>query len=161
MSHEQGAAKPRRLIAEDLPGEQVEGYDEQDDATARERDRRVLPRGRAFAADQAARQDEAQRVEWVIDGAHEPVAPGAPIEPLGLADVPQTVGEAGLGVPQRPAQQEGRAEHQEADPCGMLVEGHEGLSMAGKSSPRDPSRMLASWGARDPVGIETELYPNR
>ena len=34
------------------------------------------------------------------------------IEPLGLADVPQAVGEAGLRMPERPAQEEGRAEHQ-------------------------------------------------
>ena len=88
---------------------------------------------RALATDQAASHDQAERMERMIDGPHQPIAPGPAIELLGLADVPQAVGEAGLRMPERPAQEEGRAEHQKADPSRMLVEGHEGLSMAGKS----------------------------
>ena len=113
-------------------------------------DRRSLPRHRPLAPDHRVRRDDAQGMKRMIDRSDQAVAPGALVDLLGMADVPQAIGEAGLRVPQPPGQEERGSRHEQADPESMLKRGHGGSSSQQPASCSDC--VIPEWKLSVPVG---------
>ena len=87
------------------------------------------------AADQTMRHGDSQRVKRMVDTPREAVAPSSALDPLGLLNIAEAVGERGLAMADDPAEQDRRRGHEHSDPFGVLQGGHACWSFPNSKKP--------------------------
>ncbi len=108
----QQASQPRRCFAVKLERQQVDRNNEQNGRAKRKQDRGPLPGDRAAVAHELVRCRHGKRMNRVICPAQGRLMPRAGVDPLGLMNVAEAVGKAGLGMVHTPREQTRRKRHQ-------------------------------------------------
>ena len=116
----QQASEPRRSFAEELERQHVNRDHKQNGAGERQPERGPLPRDRSHVAQEPMHRSERERMKRMVRAPQGDIMPRAGLDLLGLMDVAQAVGEAGLRMMNVPRKQRRRHRHEQHDGSSVL-----------------------------------------
>src|SRR5262249_21641896 len=113
-----------------LEREQIDWNDHEHRANEAKRQGCALPGDGADAAQHTVHRRNSQWMKWMIDRVLQTIAPGARLDLLGLANVAEAVGEAGLRMAKHPPQEGSGQTHEQPGASGVLQLGHSAVLSA-------------------------------